>query len=93
MMYYVLPHLQQAPSSYWRRPISYYPFPNHTTFNPYHVELPNFQQPTKKWTHCKKHCYSMGIIPNSVAWQQCMSHCTGVIGKLLDDPQFIEDME
>ncbi|WP_096200590.1 hypothetical protein [Bacillus sp. FJAT-45350] len=63
------------------------------TFDPYKVELPSFHTVSDKSIYCKKQCASFGLVPGTVVWLNCINGCNSYLGSLLDDPQFIEDME
>lgn len=77
------------PNYYQPPPISYYPYPNPYAFDPYKVELPKVSDPFQR---CRKKCLSLGYRPGSFGWQYCMQGCSSLLGSLLDDPQFVEDM-
>ncbi|MFN7249810.1 MAG: hypothetical protein ACK4M9_03375 [Anaerobacillus sp.] len=78
-----------VPINYHNPPISYYPYPHPQTFDPYKVELPKVTDPIQR---CRQKCLSLGYRPGMFGWQYCMYGCGGLLGSLLDDPQFVEDM-
>lgn len=74
---------------YQQRPISYYPYPDPFTFDPYKVELPKIIDPRQR---CRRKCIALGYQPQTMEWYYCMQACNSLLGTMLDDPQFVEDM-
>ncbi|OIJ12956.1 hypothetical protein BKP35_10365 [Anaerobacillus arseniciselenatis] len=75
-----------------RRLTDYYTFPHYKKFDPYKVELPKFHTVNDKSRHCHQQCLAAGFIPGTFAWNYCMQGCNALMGSLLDDPTFLEDM-
>ncbi|MCT8138072.1 hypothetical protein H1D32_10075 [Anaerobacillus sp. CMMVII] len=80
---------RSVPVFYHTSPIPYYPYPNPYQFDPYKLDLPKITAPVQR---CRKKCLSLGYRPGTFEWQYCMHGCSSLLGSLLDDPQFVEDM-
>lgn len=69
----------------------YYAMPSYG-FDPYKLEPPKFHSVHNKWQHCKNQCIAAGFIPGTLPWSYCMKGCQSLLGSLLEDPTFLEDM-
>lgn len=75
-------------------PKNYYPYiPHPASFDPYKIELPSLQQLQQKYQYCHHQCISAGIRPGTQAWKKCMAGCGYMLTGLLEDRDFIEDIE
>ncbi|WP_216828683.1 hypothetical protein [Alkalihalobacterium elongatum] len=61
-------------------------------FTPHKVELPKFHQKQEPMQHCYQQCLAFGFTPGTLGWIKCVNGCHSLLGSLLEDPQFIEDM-
>ncbi|MEB1806092.1 MAG: hypothetical protein LPK26_02115 [Bacillaceae bacterium] len=81
------PSMRRIPNRY----VGLYAIPWHP-FNPHEVELPKFHKHNHTSQQCYQQCLAFGFQPGVTGWTQCLHGCQSLLGSLLNDPKFVDDM-